>query len=162
MNNTSNSIWQGYFKSHQLYEIIEKDLKRTRNEEPFFQKQSKTNPKETNLEVLKRILFIFAQKYPDICYVQGLNEILATIFYCFSIDQNPYFKIEVEEDSLTVIQMLVKAGFASSSSQARQLISGKGVKVNNEVITEFFASYETDKQPVVSKGKNNFARFIKK
>jgi len=70
--------------------------------------------------------------------------------------------IEVEDEELTVIQMLVKAGFASSSSQARQLISGKGVKVNNEVVTEFFASFKTSKQPVISKGKNNFARFIKK
>lgn len=70
--------------------------------------------------------------------------------------------IEVEEDELTVIQMLVKAGFATSSSQARQLISGKGVKVNNEVVTEFFATFNVSKNPVISKGKNNFARFIKK
>lgn len=70
--------------------------------------------------------------------------------------------IEVEEDELTVIQMLVKAGFAASSSQARQLISGKGVKVNNEVVTEFFATFNVNENPVISKGKNNFARFIKK
>lgn len=107
LNNTSNSIWQGYFKNNKLYEIIEKDLKRTRNEEPFFKEQSKQNPKETNLEVLKRILFIFAQKYPDICYVQGLNEILATIFYCFSLDQNPYFNIEVEADSFYCFESLI-------------------------------------------------------
>ena len=107
LNNTSNSIWQGYFKNNQLYETIEKDLKRTRNDETFFKEKSKTNPHETNLDVLKRILFIFAKKYPDICYVQGLNEILATIFYCFSIDQNPYFNLEVEADSFYCFELLV-------------------------------------------------------
>lgn len=104
---SANSEWEGYFKDTQLGKIIEKDLKRTRNEVPFFTEKSKANKKETNLDVLKRILLIFAKKYPDICYVQGLNEILATIYYCFSQDRNPYFSLEAESDSFFCFEHLI-------------------------------------------------------
>lgn len=102
-----NSEWEGYFKDTQLGKIIEKDLKRTRNEISFFTEKSKANKKETNMDVLKRILLIFAKKYPDIYYVQGLNEILATIYYCFSQDRNPYFSLEVESDSFFCFEHLI-------------------------------------------------------
>jgi len=32
-------------------------------------------------------------------YIQGMNEILAPILYCFSLDKNPYFVSNVEADS---------------------------------------------------------------
>ena len=104
---SNNSDWEGYFKDNQIMKDIEKDLKRTRNELPFFTNKSRANKKETNLDVLKRILLIFAKKYPDICYVQGLNEILATIYYCFSLDENPYFFLELEADSFFCFEHLV-------------------------------------------------------
>ena len=68
-------------------------------------------------------------------------------------------EIVVEEKTLGIIDMLVRAGFAGSNSQARQLVLGKGVKVNNEVVSDFRAVFEIEKEPVVSKGKNNFAKF---
>lgn len=38
---------------------------------------------ETHADVLSRILFIYAKLNPGVLYVQGMNEILATIYYCF-------------------------------------------------------------------------------
>lgn len=69
--------------------------------------------------------------------------------------------IKVEEDKLTIIDMLVKAGFAKSNSQARQLIDGKGVKVDNEVVADYYVEFDISKGPVLSKGKNHFMKFIK-
>jgi hypothetical protein len=54
---------------------------------------------ESNADVLCRILFIYAKKYPKIRYVQGMNEVLAPIYYCFSLDKNPYFIYNVEADA---------------------------------------------------------------
>ena len=61
---------------------------------------------------------------------------------------------------LTVVKMLVEAGFAKSSSQARQLIDGKGVKVDNVLVTDYYQEYDISCEPVLSKGKNNFAKFV--
>ena len=38
---------------------------------------------ETYADVLHRILFIYAKLNPGIKYVQGMNEVLAVIYYCF-------------------------------------------------------------------------------
>lgn len=37
-------------------------------------------------EALKRILFIFAKLNPGIRYVQGMNEVLAPLYYVFKTD----------------------------------------------------------------------------
>jgi hypothetical protein len=38
---------------------------------------------ETHSNVLARVLFIYAKLNPGIKYVQGMNEVLAVIYYCF-------------------------------------------------------------------------------
>ena len=47
----------------------------------------KINIKETHADVIIRILFIYSTFFPDISYVQGMNEIIAPIYYIFSFDK---------------------------------------------------------------------------
>jgi len=125
---TQNSKWKSYFDDLDLLEEIEKDVRRTRTHMHFFFMPSKTNTFpisnekiteladrkrnetgsdkllskglfETNADVMCRILFIYGKKNPHIRYVQGMNEVLAPIFYAFSNDQNPYFYLNLEADS---------------------------------------------------------------
>ena len=58
--------------------------------------------------------------------------------------------------------MLQKAGFVKSTSEARKLVQNRGVKVNNVVVEDFAQTFEVATQPVVQKGKSNFAKFIAK
>ena len=51
---------------------------------------------EIHADVLKRILFIYTSFCPDISYHQGMNELLAPIFYCYSYDRT--YKDETEEN----------------------------------------------------------------
>ena len=44
----------------------------------------KINIKETHADVIVRLLFIYSTFFPDISYVQGMNEIIAPIYYIFS------------------------------------------------------------------------------
>lgn len=44
---------------------------------------------ETHADVLHRILFIYAKLNPGIKYVQGMNEVLAVIYFCF-LEQDSY------------------------------------------------------------------------
>ena len=47
----------------------------------------KINIKETHADVIVRILFIYSNFFPDLSYVQGMNEIIAPIYYIFSFDK---------------------------------------------------------------------------
>ena len=42
----------------------------------------------THADLLSRILFIYSKFEPEVSYVQGMNEILAPIYYCFSFDRS--------------------------------------------------------------------------
>ena len=55
-----------------------------------------SGPDEIHAEVLKRILFIYTYINQDISYHQGMNELLAPIFYCFSYDKT--YQEETEEN----------------------------------------------------------------
>jgi len=133
---TKNSKWKSYFDDLELLEEIEKDVRRTRTHMHFFFMPAKTNLMpisneiiteladrkrndpgsdkilnknsfETNADVISRILFIYGKKNPHIRYVQGMNEILAPIFYAFSNDQNPYFYLNLEADSYICFENLM-------------------------------------------------------
>ena len=52
---------------------------------------------ETHADVLTRILLIYSNFAPEISYQQGMNEILAPIFYCYSYD-----KLYIEENEETI------------------------------------------------------------
>ena len=68
--------------------------------------------------------------------------------------------VKSSEPTLTAVKMLIEAGFAKSTSQARQLIDGKGVKINNELVTDYYQEYDISSEPVLIKGKNHFVKFV--
>ena len=88
---------------------LTKDLKRTRRNVPFFQNKSgsKKNPEEINDDVIKRMLFYFAKEH-SLSYVQGMNEIIALLYYIFANDDNPFLRRFVESDTYFCFCILVK------------------------------------------------------
>lgn len=73
-----------------IFEITS-DVTRTRTDMNFFSK-TKDNTLE---ELLKRILLVFAILHPDISYIQGMNEILATIYFCFAKSNEIYLESDL-------------------------------------------------------------------
>jgi len=45
--------------------------------------------------VLERMLFVYAKLNPSLLYVQGMNEILAVIYYCFWGEDTEFFETDV-------------------------------------------------------------------
>jgi len=110
------SKWNTFFKDKELWEEIEKDVKRTRSEMSFL--MSATDPTknihqdilfaqaekrkselkaedyehyiETHADVISRILFIYGKLNPGISYIQGMNELLAILYYCFYRNPIPH------------------------------------------------------------------------
>uniref|UniRef100_A0A7S0DIS3 Rab-GAP TBC domain-containing protein n=1 Tax=Amorphochlora amoebiformis TaxID=1561963 RepID=A0A7S0DIS3_9EUKA len=54
---------------------------------------------ETHHDVIQRILFIYAKLNPGVRYVQGMNEILAPIYFTFAKDTDIEFRRGAETDA---------------------------------------------------------------
>ena len=121
--NSLSSIAENTDRS--LLETIDKDVNRTHNDLPFFNKfvneqvtisdeeikkmiEHKRNctyqdykvvytkgrndnnifNNETHSDVIARILYVYSKLNKDVGYVQGMNEILAVIYYCYCVDSH--------------------------------------------------------------------------
>mmetsp|Transcript_22594 Transcript_22594/g.22435 ORF Transcript_22594/g.22435 Transcript_22594/m.22435 type:complete len:211 (+) Transcript_22594:170-802(+) len=122
---SQDSVWAQFHKDREIWEEIEKDVKRTRNEIALFVRaikdedsakhwerlmrqaelkkselnaEDKENYIETHADVLSRILFIHAKLNPGIKYVQGMNEILAVLYFVFFDTDDPILTETLESD----------------------------------------------------------------
>ena len=118
LSTSKSSVWNTFFKDQEIWDEIEKDVKRTRTEMNHFHlatdparcksqedlarlrhqgetKKADLKPEdlanyiEMHADVLHRILFIYAKLNPGIKYVQGMNEVLAVLYYCFTYYDKP-------------------------------------------------------------------------
>lgn len=78
------SIWNQFFQDTEIIDQIDRDVKRTHPDMHFFSGDSQFA--KSNQDALKNILIIFAKLNPGVRYVQGMNEILAPLFYVFKND----------------------------------------------------------------------------
>ncbi|KAG8369645.1 hypothetical protein BUALT_Bualt14G0035200 [Buddleja alternifolia] len=81
-----SSIWHQFFQDTEIMEQIDRDVLRTHPDIHFFSGDSSFA--KSNQEALRNILVVFAKLNPGIRYVQGMNEILAPLFYVFKNDPN--------------------------------------------------------------------------
>ena len=151
LSTAKDSKWNGFFKDQKLMEDIMKDTKRTRSTTEFFQTftdyplqkvyggkllEEDDYEKETQIDVLSRILFIYAKLNPNVGYMQGMNEVLAPIYYCFYKDRNPMFMGRAEADAFNCFSKLMKEiqdSFVKRLDDTDEGIQTR-VKVLNEMI----------------------------
>ena len=62
---------------------------------------------ELHCDVIERILYIYSKLNKDIGYIQGMNELIAPIYYCFCIDTTEKFE-NIEADSFWCFTLLMK------------------------------------------------------
>jgi len=116
------SLWNLYFKDRETWEEINKDVFRTRSDMNFFNQPVDSSKRdelagatlkqklksrfsyygqdkevETHSDVLSRILFVYAKLNKSIVYVQGMNELLAVIYYCFWEEDDSPDKVKYHE-----------------------------------------------------------------
>lgn len=146
LSKDTGSDWYNYYKDFNLWEEVEKDTKRTRSElDLFSQPTSKPLNKclsriltrsepELHSDVLSRILFIYGKLNPGVRYVQGMNELLAPIYYCFYHDNNPAFKGYAEPDAFYCFSTLMgetKENFVKSLDNTDAGIKSRITDLNN-------------------------------
>lgn len=82
---------------------------------------------ETHADVLARVLFIYAKLNPGIKYVQGMNEVLAVLYYCFLSfgDANsPYLESDLFF-CFTNLMTEIRDGFLRELDRESSGITGK-------------------------------------
>ncbi|KAL3532330.1 hypothetical protein ACH5RR_005851 [Cinchona calisaya] len=99
------SVWHQYFEFAEISEQIDRDLQRTHPSIKFFSGDSIISRK--NKESMKNILLLFAKLNPEIRYVQGMNEVLAPLYYVFSTDSDEKNSENAEADSFSCFVMLM-------------------------------------------------------
>ena len=123
-----------------LLEQIDKDLQRTRGDVNFFKLYSKKNKKEKNYDIMRRILFIYAKQHPELNYVQGMNEIIAVIYYIFENDDNPFMINYTESDSYYTFEILleeIKQVFMMDNINYSQLFISQQIKFIKKLLEKF-------------------------
>ncbi|XP_057959110.1 uncharacterized protein LOC131151732 isoform X2 [Malania oleifera] len=91
------SVWNQFFQDTEIIEQIDRDVKRTHPDMHFFSEDSAFA--KSNQEALRNILMVFAKLNPGIRYVQGMNEILAPLFYVFRNDPEEDNAASAEADT---------------------------------------------------------------
>ncbi|KAK6279261.1 Rab-GAP-TBC domain - like 8 [Theobroma cacao] len=81
----------------EIIEQIDRDVKRTHPDMHFFSGDSQLA--KSNQDALRNILIVFAKLNPGIRYVQGMNEILAPLFYVFRNDPDEEMAAAAEADT---------------------------------------------------------------
>ncbi|GLJ32145.1 hypothetical protein SUGI_0647230 [Cryptomeria japonica] len=93
------SVWNQFFQDTEIADQIERDIKRTHPDMPFFSGNSVSSLE--NQDAMKRILLIFAKMNRSIQYVQGMNEVLAPLYYVFKTDPDEGNAVHAEADAFS-------------------------------------------------------------
>ncbi len=111
LSKATSSKWNNFFKDKQQTEEIMNDIRRTRPELPFVGDPalvgSKAQQKETHGDVMVRLLLIYTKLNPGICYVQGMNEILAMIYITIEEDTLLGYEDYVESDTFFAFSVMM-------------------------------------------------------
>ncbi|XP_030533848.1 TBC1 domain family member 13 isoform X1 [Rhodamnia argentea] len=92
-----SSIWNQFFQDAAILEQIDRDVKRTHPDIDFFSGDSAYA--KSNQDALRNILTVFAKLNPGIRYVQGMNEILAPLFFVLRNDPDEGNAAAAEADT---------------------------------------------------------------
>lgn len=70
-------------------------------------------------------------------------------------------EVKIGKDKATLIECIMASGLCKSTSEARRLIQGNGVKVNGVICTNFNEELDLTKETIIQKGKNKFFKAVK-
>lgn len=114
----------------------------------------KNNIREAHFAYAREIIKMYHGEEFILAAEQRYNEVAAGGIP----DDVPEF--EVANKNHTLIELLVISGLADSNSDARRLITGKGIKVNNEPMSDPKTEIQACDSIILSRGKNRFAKII--
>ncbi|OAY72033.1 TBC1 domain family member 13, partial [Ananas comosus] len=97
LNLGNGGVLRQFFKDAEIAEQIDRDLLRTHPDIDFFSVGFPCS--EKHRDAMRNILLLFAKLNPAIGYVQGMNEVLAPLYYVFRTQADEQNASNAEADS---------------------------------------------------------------
>mmetsp|Transcript_16680 Transcript_16680/g.54309 ORF Transcript_16680/g.54309 Transcript_16680/m.54309 type:complete len:519 (+) Transcript_16680:52-1608(+) len=126
---TGKLTWCQLQLDSDLQDEIHKDVIRTHPDLQFFWEKGSCRH-----EVMKRILFVYAKLNPGVRYVQGMNEILGTLYFVFAMDTNDEWSSHAEADvffCFTNLMAEMRDLFIHSLDNSDSGLNGKMSRLND-------------------------------
>ncbi len=119
--------------------------------------QEKANPRDVKARLAREVVKLFYNETETQAASDRFDQL-------FKEHEKP---TDVPEYQLTenasIIDVLVKSGLAKSKSDARRLVDGGGVKVDDQIITDHeFVVVPTAQGALIQKGKRHFVKVVQK
>lgn len=87
LSQSEKSVWNQHFCDKELCTVIKQDVVRTFPGIEFFRKQNIQ-------DIMINILFCYARVNPEMCYRQGMHEILAPILFIIHCDHQALLRVQ--------------------------------------------------------------------
>jgi hypothetical protein len=175
------SRWCRFYQDDDARKQINKDIRRTRKDVPFFFEMAHDSDEESkscslfipstaqitgidsddtmavqatgesHRHVMARILLIYSKLNKGVAYVQGMNELLAVIYYCLYHYSPPCLKEYLESDSFrcfTFVMSELRDEYMRALDSEESGIRGQIRKISDilcRVDTEYFTFLKSNK-----------------
>ncbi len=108
------------------------------------------------MEAKKQLAYIIVSRFHSEEKAKEAKEFFESTFSHKEFPKDaPVFTLK--EDTLKAYELIVKIGFASSNNEARRIITGGGLKINGEKITDPNKEINLEDEMKVQVGKKHFA-----
>jgi len=101
-----DTTWNDFIESALLLDEVRKDVQRTHPDLAFFL-DPEQNRGRRRYAALERILFVWAKYNRGVKYVQGMNEIVGTLYYVLANDTNEEWAANAEADTYWLLSTLL-------------------------------------------------------
>lgn len=112
LSQSDKSVWNQHFCDQELCAVIKQDVVRTFPGIDFFRKSHIQ-------EILVSILFCYARQNPDMCYRQGMHEIIAPILFVIHSDHQAYrhyCEMNVDGEFCPILEELLIADYLEADA----------------------------------------------
>lgn len=118
-------------------------------------KKERINPRDLKARLAREIVNIYHNKAAVMKAEEEFNRIHRDKKLPSEIPT-----VELKEKRMTISNLLVKTGLASSRSEAKRLILQKGIKIDSKIQTDWQATIDIKKGMTVQAGKRRFLRIL--
>lgn len=138
LSTSEGSMWKAYFADAEMQQQIERDVQRTHPDMHFFGGGS--HEAAAHRRQMQRALFVYAKLNPGIRYVQGMNELLAPLYYLFATDPDKEAAAHAEADAFYCFVDLLSEFRDHFCKQLDN--SAVGIKATMAQLSQFLRAYD--------------------
>ncbi len=117
--------------------------------------RKEVNPRDLKFELAKEIVSLYYNKET----AQKAAEEFEKVFKKKELPSN-IPEIKIKEEEIGLLDLLVKANLVSSKSEGRRLIEQRGVKIDNQVESDWQKIIKIKKGLIIQVGKRKFVKVI--